>query len=253
MKRAAEIFNDKVSLIYEFNKKSPLFVRKASLEIEAGNSEKAIETLTSGLKLYPNYAAAYIILGKAYTELSNFPEALQAYKTGSELIRSSRTYEYYSKEVEALQKQKSLFQHGTSRFFLSEEEFEAHKQPDLFGDIKAEILKEEQEPEKKESKEKPEDKNDHPFNDIESRLEEIAKGLSNVKLSEVNPSGEMENLLSEAFTDENMIVSETLAKIYAAQGEIKEAIQVYRKLIKKNPAKQDYYNEKINELRLQLE
>lgn len=247
MKRAAEIFNNKVSLIYEFNKKTPLFVRKASLEIEAGNSEKAIEILTEGLRFFPNYAAAYIIQGKAYANAGNFTEALKAYKTGCELIKSNRTYDYYLKEIDSLQKQKSLFQHGTNRFFLTEDEVQAQKQPDLFGDVKVEIIKEKQEPEVK-----PEQKKDRPYNDIESRLEEIAKGLSSVKLNEVIPSGDTENI-SDIFADDNMIVSETLAKIYAAQGEIKEAIQVYKKLIKKNPSKQDYYNEKINELRLQLE
>lgn len=248
MKRAAEIFRNKVSLIYEFNKKSPLFVRKASLEIEAGNAAKAIEILNTGIDLYPNYAAAFIILGKAYADSGNFTGALEAYREGCELIQSPRSYEFYVKEIDSLQKKKSLFQHGTSRFFMSESEFEARKQPNIFGKQDKEKLKEDQEPIN------PEIKKDRPFGDIESRLDEIARGLSSVKLTGAPYSpGAKEDDVSEFFADDNMIVSETLAKIYAAQGEIKEAILVYYKLIKKNPSKKDYYNEKINELRLQLE
>ena len=50
-----------------------------------------------------------------------------------------------------------------------------------------------------------------------------------------------------------MFVSETLAKIYVTQGEFREAIEVYQKLVKKTPSKQEYYLQKISELQSQLE
>jgi len=49
-----------------------------------------------------------------------------------------------------------------------------------------------------------------------------------------------------------MIVSETLAKIYLAQGEIQEAIMVYEKLRKKEPARENYFSQKISELKSKL-
>ena len=54
------------------------------------------------------------------------------------------------------------------------------------------------------------------------------------------------------FYDDNLIVSETLAKIYVAQDEYDEAIKVYEKLIKKDSVRYEYYTEKIIEIRLML-
>jgi tetratricopeptide (TPR) repeat protein len=51
----------------------------------------------------------------------------------------------------------------------------------------------------------------------------------------------------------SLIVTETLAKIYITQGELAEAIEVYKKLIKKNPQKEEYYKQKIDKLKSELE
>ncbi len=44
------------------------------------------------------------------------------------------------------------------------------------------------------------------------------------------------------------IISETLAKIHVLQGNKKEAIKMYKQLIKLNPDKTEYYNEAIKKL-----
>jgi tetratricopeptide (TPR) repeat protein len=238
-KSAAETFSNKVSIIFEFNKKSPLFIRKADEEIRNNQIEKAVEILLAGLKVYPDYAAAHFILGRAYSLLGQFNQALKSIKTGSILINSTETYDYYLKEVESARKQRSLFDSSTrTSFFFPEIESE---QPVII-------------PENKQEKENilP-DKLENQLEDIDDRLEEIAKEISHARLNDSTSNIDYELSNVGKFIEQNMFVSETLAKIYITQGEYKEAIEIYQKLINKTPSKQEYYLQKISELQSQLE
>ncbi|MDR3610396.1 MAG: tetratricopeptide repeat protein [Ignavibacteriaceae bacterium] len=238
-KSAAETFNNKVSLIYEFNKKSPLFIRKADEEIKNNHIEKAVEILNAGLKIYPDYAAANILLGRAYSLLGQFNNALKYIKNGAALINSPKTYDYYLKEIDAARKQRSLFDSSTrTSFFSSELEPEL---PVIFPD---EI--------KIDAKVNPPKENKQPAN-IDDRLEDVAREISFAKLNDASSNIDYELSNLENLSGHKMFVSETLAKIYIAQGEFHEAIDVYHKLIKKSPAKEDYYLQKISELQSQLE
>lgn len=233
----SEIFKNKVSLIYEYNKRSPLFVRTANSEIENNNIEKAIEILTNGIKIFPRYAAAYLMLGKAYTLSGNYGQALKNIKIGSDLIYSPQTYKYYLKELENIKKQRSLFEGSTRNIFMPESElFETEEESSLFG-----------------VKQDTGDKINKELN-VDDRLGQLAKEISHAKIPENNNKADkFEDKPLEGFASENLIVSETLAKIYIAQGELKEAINVFKKLVYKNPDKKEYYLKRISELETELE
>ncbi|MCL5028133.1 MAG: tetratricopeptide repeat protein [Bacteroidetes bacterium] len=233
-KTATEIFNDKVSLIYEYNKKSPLFARMANTEIENNNIEKAIEILNKGIEIYPNYSAAYLLLGKANVLIGNYSSALKYIRKGSDLIHSKKTYDYYLKELENVKKQRSFFQKSTRTSFLSQPELN-EIEPILFED------------ENRDGKVK------ETVKSVEDRLDNFAIEITNAKISDVSDDEVLSNALMDDFPSDNLIVSETLAKIYAAQGEQNEAIKVYEKLIVKEPQKAKYYNKKISELKSELE
>jgi tetratricopeptide (TPR) repeat protein len=238
-KSAAETFSNKVSLIYESNKKSPLFIRKADEEIRNNQIEKAVEILIAGLKIYPDYAAAHFLLGRAYSLLGKFNLALKSIKTGSVLINSSDTYDYYLKEIDSARKQRSLFDSSSrNSFFSSELDL---SQPVIIP----EVIKEEE----IFVSEKP----DTQLDDIDSRLEEIARNITSARLNESSSGLNYEFNNMDNLVEQNMFVSETLAKIYVTQGEFREAIEVYQKLIKKTPSKQEYYLQRISELQSQLE
>jgi tetratricopeptide (TPR) repeat protein len=238
-KSAAEIFNNKVSLIYEFNKKSPLFIRKADEEIKNNRLEKAADILNAGIKIYPEYAAAYFLLGRVTALQGNFNQALNYIKNGAALINSPKTYDYYLQEIDSIRKQRSLFD-STSRtpFFT----------PDAEQNVKLEPP-----PQNKKEDVISDSKNEKSYLNIDDRLDEIARDISAARINDnlSNLSFEMSGF--DELVRQNMFVSETLAKIYVAQGEFKEAIAVYQKLILKNPAKQEYYLQKITELQSQLE
>lgn len=225
-KSPEEIFNEKISLIYEFDKRSPVFVRVANTEIENNNVDKAIEILNTGLKSYFDYPTAYILLGKAYTLLGNYSLALKHYKKGSELIYAPQTLSYYVSEIDSIKQQRSFLDMSKRGQFYNEEE--NINQVDLFDD--EEKIK----------------------SGIDDRLEELAVKISSVRMEASAPSKNVEEKF-EKVEEHHVIISETLARIYEAQGEYKEAITVYSKLLKKHPDKVEDFTKRINEIKQKLE
>ena len=224
-KTAKNIFDEKVSLIYEYNKKSPLFVREANTEIFANNVEKAVEILHQGLNYFPNYPTAHIVLAKALTLLGQYDEALVSFKKGCGLINSEASYNFFAEEVESSKKLRSAFGKIPRQPFTFENDFYEEQ---------SETFEEKPEPVILEKK-------------IDDRLGEIAEKISSIRLSP--PKGENREVENDSeFPSEVKIASETLAKIYVAQGEFKEAIEMYQRLIPKNPSKKDYFLERISEL-----
>lgn len=224
-KTAKNIFDEKVSLIYEYNKKSPLFVREANTEIFANNVEKAVEILHQGLNYFPNYPTAHIVLAKALTLLGQYDEALVSFKKGCGLINSEPSYNFFAEEVESSKKLRSAFGKIPRQPFTFENDFYEEQ---------SETFEEKPEPLILEKK-------------FDDRLGEIAEKISSIRLSP--PKGENREVENDSeFPSEVKIASETLAKIYVAQGEFKEAIEMYQRLIPKNPSKKEYFLERISEL-----
>jgi tetratricopeptide (TPR) repeat protein len=211
-----EIFDDKISLIYARNNLSPLFARESFKELEKKNYDKAIKILEKGIDAFPEYPVPYFILGRAYLLTGNYSLALRNIKTASQLINSKKTYEYYLREIEKLR--------GTESIEIEKYEFESPVN---------------------------ELENKNPAS-VDERLSEIAREISAAKISDLTKETNYEDKTAAYQSDDKMIVSDTLAKIYAAQGEINEAIKTYEKLMKKDPAKEDYYKERIAELKLKL-
>ena len=58
-----------------------------------------------------------------------------------------------------------------------------------------------------------------------------------------------ENMARKSIEDSQEIVTETLAKVYAAQGNIAKAKSIYNQLILKNPEKKSYFASLIKDLR----
>lgn len=242
-KSSAEAFNNKVSLIYEFNKTSPLFIRKAEGEMENNHVERAIEILNAGLKLYPDYAAAHLLLGRAWLLKGHFDEALKFIKSGCSNLHSPRTYEYYLKEIEASKKERSLFDSSKRTSFfdaLEPTEKQGKLVPEEFISVTSEKTK----------KELP---NNRPPINVDDNLDEIAKKISSVRMKETSDDFKYDTTVREGLGESSMIVSETLAKIYITQGQLTEALGIYRKLIQKNPSKREYYLKKISEIQSKIE
>lgn len=233
-----DLFEEKLALIYEYNRKSPLFVRAAGLEIEKSNFHKAVGILQDGLAEYPNYSTAYILLGKAKMMLGNYEEAEEAFKKGSGLIHSKETLYYYVSELEKRRRKSSNLESRRVSFLDEDAENPLEGRTEKSNTPKSNTPQE--------------DAVNPPT--IEERLDDLAKEISSAKISlNVNP----EETVPEAKKQnpeptESAIASETLAKIYLSQGKFTEALAIYKILIRKSPEKKDAYQAKIEEIEQQL-
>lgn len=234
-------FDEKVSLICEYNPHSPLFIRLANVEIQNNNIDVALEILNEGIKFYPLFAVAHILLGKAFSLKGKYNEALTAYKTGCQLIHSEKSYEFYKQELELFLN--SSFK-GKSEDYLSNTNSSSNKLDDKEISVAN-------------------NKNILSNISIDDNLFEIAERISkakievdesfNNKLDTTNQNSSDETLFDIGESKEKLFASETLAKIYIAQGEFHEAIKTYLHLIEKNPLKKNYYQNKIDELKRKYE
>lgn len=214
-----ERFDKIVEKIYSEDKRTPLFLSKADIELRKQEYGRAVDILSEGINYYPNFAPAYLLLGKALALTGSFDLALENVKKGSDIINSKKTYDYYRDEIEKIQRRT---QPQTTE--------ETYREKDLH------TPKKEQESEAKlEPRPLPVDNN-------------IVNLVSELSESEIIYSEEPSKIKRTHGNGE--IISETLAKIYITQGELKEAIKVYRKLKSRYPEKVDYFDKRIKELNI---
>jgi tetratricopeptide (TPR) repeat protein len=231
-----DLFEEKLALIYEYNRKSPLFVRAAGIEIEKNNLHKAVSILRDGLAEFPNYPTAFILLGRAQMLLGNYDEAEEAFKKGAGLIHSKETLYYYIGELEKRRRKNSNLTESRRVSFLDEEP-ESGKEVKTAGSESSDSIKD-------------------GSGSIEERLGDLAKEISSAKISikqnpeETVPEKKVEEKSSSQ--PENAIASETMAKIYLSQGKFTEALAIYKILLAKSPDKKELYQSKIEEIEQQL-
>jgi tetratricopeptide (TPR) repeat protein len=73
------------------NPQSPLFARLADLYIGKEQAVEAIKLTEEGVKLFPNYYAGYIVLGKAHLALKEFSKAISAFEKSLKLSPFNQT------------------------------------------------------------------------------------------------------------------------------------------------------------------
>ncbi|QQS35175.1 MAG: tetratricopeptide repeat protein [Ignavibacteriales bacterium] len=215
IKTPADLIKEKVKLIFESDRSSPLFTRYANYEIQNNNLDSAVNILNEGLKKFPGHPVAHILLGKVFAGKGNYSEASSHIKTAASILRSDKTREYYLNEFEVFKTQRSVFQSVTKKAFITETPEEKTQTNET---VQASPMLDQS---------------------LLDTINEITSGGS---------KGEVKAEQSSGVSQDNLIISETLAKIYLAQGEAQEAINVYSRLMKRNPEKTDYYQKKIDEI-----
>jgi len=210
---------DKISLIYEFNKQSPLFARVANSELNKGNTDYALKILSDGLALYPDYATAHIVYAKALALTGRKDDAIKEIQKASLYINDKNTEKYYLSQIEKISAESSAFSESRRTAFFPESFEQVDETP----------------------KEAPDD-----------GLEQLAEELNNAKALEPEVEEEKPSPSGFVFTGGKPIISETLAGIYMAQGNLKDAKYVYEQLIIKEPAKEERFRKKIEEIEQRL-
>jgi tetratricopeptide (TPR) repeat protein len=75
-----------------------------------------------------------------------------------------------------------------------------------------------------------------------SRLTELSEEIDDkLDVEEIQPTVIRDSRKSNSYTL-------TLARIYEEQGAVKDAIEIYKKLIEQNPKERDYYESRIKQL-----
>lgn len=208
-----ELSADRIKLIYEFNASSPLFARVANSLLNESNITEAIEILKRGIDNYPDYPTAYFILAVAYAYAGNEIDAKESISKGSSFLHSVSTEEFYYQKINSIISERNSLN--------------KIKTPTFSENVT-------------ETKVEPEEK-------IEDQLDLLAEKLTNAKIK-YNPEEKKDESPETPEYKGSKIASDTLAGIYISQNNYKEAISVFKELIKKNPDKADYYAAKIAEL-----
>lgn len=211
--KTKDIAADRIKLIYEFNNASPLFARVAYSIINEGNISEAIEILNKGIKSNPDYPSAYFLYAIACAYAGEEIKAKELVKKGISFFPSSQTEEYYFRKIDSI---------------ISERNSLNEIKTPAFSETTTNKIEE------------PEEK-------IEENLDELAEKLTNAKIV-FNPEEKKSEPLEAPEYKGEKIASETLAGIYISQNNYKEAMAVYKELIKKHPDKADYYAVKIAEM-----
>lgn len=233
-KSAKELFREKLALIYEYNKLSPLFVRAAELEIRKNNLSKALDIVSKGMRNYPGYPTAHIILGNILALSGDFEKAEEAYVKGTDLLASKGTLEFYITELEKIKRTETHFTESRQVAFFEKEKVDFPK------------------PTTKEQINSSGDKDKK----IVNNLEVLAREISSAKIvadNTLNDNWEQTKNLKVPDVKEPEIISDTMANIFITQGKFKEAVDVYKKLLVKNPSKASFYAEKINYIESQIQ
>jgi tetratricopeptide (TPR) repeat protein len=206
------------------NPKSPSFARLASYYLKEGKTQEAIDICLEGLKTFPQYATAHLVLGRCYETLGRNIEAMLEYRRALKAVPDNATVKGLLETVERRE----------------QEAFQA------FAEERAKTL---------------EDKKDSltfeeyiasDSSEKESTADFLLKRLQDVKQQLASPTPRDSNFAQEprpaGSSSTTTIVTATLAEIYANQGEYKEAIEAYRKLLDQRPVEAERYEKRIAQL-----
>lgn len=227
----SNITANKFALIYEFNNSSPLFARVAADLIDNNKLDRAIEILENGIKLYPNYPTAYFIYAKALALTGNIDNAKQMVEAGADILEDDETKNYYLNLISETAERANEFTESKRVNFFDENSEENHQE-------KSEVF--------------------------EDNLTELASKLDDAKIelppednhvteiAEIEQEDTVENEEFDISSLDDGLVSQTLADIFIAQGNLKAAKAIFQKLLETEPEKEEIYLAKISDIELKL-
>lgn len=201
---------------------SPRFARGAAQLLKEGKTAEAAAMCENGVKAYPRYATGHLVLGRCYETLGRSVEAMLSYRRVLNAVPDNAVAQHLVQEAE--RREQEAF-----RSFAEERERKLRQRRNTLSFEKYTA---------EESAGR------------ESTVEFLLKRLQEAKRITPQPSADR-NVVEEstpAKTGASKIVTATLAEIYANQGEYKEAIEAYNKLLEQRPLEAERYQQRIAEL-----
>ena len=204
------------------NAKSPCFARLASYYLKEGHPQKALDLCLGSLRFFPNYATAHFVLGQCYDATGRNIEAMLEFRRALKNLPDNPTVQSMLKRSE--QREQEAFRAFSEERSLKLKE---RKETMTFEKYVEEDVEQK-----------------------ESTAEFLLKRLQHVKKSGAQAASmarSHEETPSQAVSP-SKIVTATLAEIYASQGEYKEAIAAYKKLVSQRPIEAERYTKRIAQL-----
>lgn len=236
--------------VYELKKKldgnflSPLFVRLANLFYLNEEYEECIELCKTGLKIYPQYLTAKLVLLKALLKMEYLTEAESLFEEITPKIKGMEihsTYERIFSELRKLSGQEKIYYPLDVKNKIDYKIFENSFDVKNFSNENfslEEIINESELVKSDDFLDK--DNYGRFLNDYGSL--EIT-----VKLNDKNEELKILNQTQLKYY-KLKIITETIADLYAKQGNFREAFEAYNILLKLSPANQERISQKIFEL-----
>jgi tetratricopeptide (TPR) repeat protein len=183
------------------NPRSLIFASLADAYRKCNLADLAIEVVKDGLEIHPDYASAYIVLGRCYQDKKLFELAMSEYEHALELDPDNLVvlrligdlYLNLGDKGKCIKTYRQLLDLDPSN------------------------------------------------GDVEVKLEELERGDTNPPASEnklitENPGAENEtNVVATADDAEPSLSSATIAELYIEQGHLDEAIEIYRQILVREP------------------
>ncbi|HUU49889.1 MAG TPA: tetratricopeptide repeat protein [Nitrospinota bacterium] len=208
---AIKIYED----ILKLNPHSYIFVPLANAYLKTGMPEKAIEIAKEGLKEYPDFASARMVLARAYYDCQRIDEAKE---------ESLGVLQSHSDNLLAYKLLVDIY-------LLKNNIEEAKKLIERLKDLDTKNL------------------------EIKGLISSLEKKLNQLRSqrpqAEINKEIESEEAEEEKISQDD-ISTKTLAKIYEEQGLLEKAIETYRKILRGSPENESIL-EKIKQLENKLE
>lgn len=190
----------------------PEFAREAVVRLATGDSAGALALAREGVEKYPRYAMGFYVLGLSFESAGNLLDASVAIRSARRLVPDAPVLLAALGRIETAQMQ-SYQETG----------------PEPSGALQPHVA---------------------PANEIEQlarELEHAPKTLPPLE-AEIN----RRPAANEQDDSSRLLVSATLAEIYLKQGQIAEAIRMYRVLAEKNVDGAEKYRARLAELEEQL-
>jgi tetratricopeptide (TPR) repeat protein len=225
------------------NPLSPEFVKLANYYLINGNVSEAISLLRAGLNFYPDYVTARLLLGRCYLASRYFFDAKKIFEQiHTDYPDMTIVLKYIDVAVELT---KSEFSRKHEDDIIPKLEFKAPEFNDfdfnynLFPSYEIEEW----------GKDKIDEKSFAETQEF-TEFKNIMETPYFFKKEKVKPTFEKKRLRNKF---EVKIITETLADIFAHQGNYFDAIEAYTYLLKIKPERKEQLESKIDEVEMQIQ
>lgn len=199
---------------------SPWFARRAAERLASGDTADAVRLCTEGVAEYPWYATGAYILGRCFEHLGRIAEAIMEYRRASILAPDSRVVR------DALARAEQRDRHAFEAY--AAQQINALKRPSGSVGFEEYVAGE--------------------GGAAEGSADFLRKQADAARHEDARAGAGKDT--ADVPSPSPRIVTVTLAEIYAAQGEYREAVEAYRILLQRRPDEAEGFHRRIRELEI---